>query len=148
MKLILTFILITISFSVFSQVNLLEEKIKKEINYNDDDYFSFEIKNVPNDSAKSIAILTKYNGNRNADGFNCDLILMLIDNNSGKTINKLVLKNEYGSDAIALSNISLDMANYTVKENVRAFGIRSNYTGSSSVFPYDQEKHFVVHYSK
>lgn len=135
----LIFIFLFLTASVFSQENQLEEKIKKEIKYNEDDYFSFEIKTLPNNPSNAIVALVKYNGVHESDGFDCDLILLLVEVSSGKTLQKMVFKNEYGSDAITLTNVSLDMANYKLKEGIRAFGIRSHYIGSSAVNPYESE---------
>jgi hypothetical protein len=135
----LIFIFLFLTASVFSQENQLEEKIKKEIKYNEDDYFSFEIKTLPNNPSNAIVVLVKYNGAHESDGFDCDLILQLVETSTGKTIHKITLKNEYSSDAISLTNIALDMGNYKIKEGKRAFGIRSHYVGSSSVYPYVAE---------
>lgn len=133
------FFLLVSTISCFSQTNSLEEKIKKELNFNNSDYFSFDLKQLPNDPKLSLAAVTKYVGKTEEDEFDCELILVLIETNSQKIIYKYVDKTKFISDAIRLSSVTLDMANYSVSKNLRAFGVRSSYEGSSRVNPYSNE---------
>lgn len=136
---ILIFILFLFSQSLFSQENKLEEKIKNDIQYNEESFFSFDIRKLPNNPLLSVAVVTKYNGEHNSDGFECDLILLLIDNQTKKIIYKLIDDTKFGSDAFMLTSVTLDVANYSVSDTFRAFGVRSNYEGSSRVNPASDE---------
>lgn len=138
-KYISTLLVVLFSFSSVSQTNSLEEKIKKELNFNDNDYFSFDLKQLPDNPKLSLVAVTKYVGKPEEGGFDCELILVLIETNSQKIIYKYVDKTKFSSDAIRLSSVTLDMANYSVSKNLRAFGVRSSYEGSSRANPYSNE---------
>ncbi|GAA3787910.1 hypothetical protein GCM10022271_20690 [Corallibacter vietnamensis] len=48
-------------------------------------------------------------------------------------------KAEWTSDAVYLSSLKIDTAPYYLNKNIRAFGLRYSYSGSSRVNPYDSE---------
>ncbi|MCH4552908.1 PA3715 family protein [Aestuariibaculum lutulentum] len=48
-------------------------------------------------------------------------------------------KSEWTSDAVYLSSLKIDTAPYYLNKNIRAFGLRYSYSGSSRVNPYDSE---------
>lgn len=132
-------IILLLLFGLASKANLaqntgLKDIIKKEIDYNNEHYFSFDLKSLP-DTDFSIAAVTKYNGEVSEDGFDCDLVVLLIDNNTEQIIDRFIQKKKYTSDSFQLSPVSLDMANYKVTQNKRAFGIRASYSAASRVSP-------------
>jgi hypothetical protein len=135
MKKLLLFVTFLISGVCCSQDNTLEETIKKEVNYKDEEYHDFVVKVLPHNPALAIGCATKYNGEVADDGFNCDLILLLIDTKTEKIISRYTEEDAYQSDAYQLSEVGLDMANYKVSDNLRAFGVRSHFSGSSRVYP-------------
>lgn len=137
MKKIITGIFLFVNFFVFAQDSLLEEPVKKEINYNEEDYFGFTLKVLPNNPSLAIASATKYT-EKHTDDFRCDLILLLIDTQTQKIIDRYTEKNKFQSDAYYLYEVALDMANYKVSDTDRAFGVRSTYSGSSRVNPFGQ----------
>ncbi|WP_310555677.1 hypothetical protein [Flavobacterium sp.] len=138
-KLVLFVTLFFLSFAFYAQENHLLEKIQKQLKLKDDAIFAIETKVIPNNAALSIIAIGKYTTIPNNDGFDCTLLLLLIDNKTEKIITQYTENNKYTSDAIRLSSISIDMANYKISETVRAFGIRSNFSGSSQVNPYSLE---------
>lgn len=124
-----------LSNSSFSQDNPLEDSVKKEINYKAEDYFAFSSKILPDNPALTVVSAIKYNGEVSDDGFNCDLILYLVDTKTQKIITQHKQEDKFKSDAYHLSYVTLDMANYKVTDNLRAFGIRVGFEGSSRVYP-------------
>ena len=134
MKYIILFLSL-FSTACFSQDNPLEEAVKQQISYNGDDYFAFDLKVLPNNPSLAIFYGAKFNTTVYDDNSACDLILLLIDTKTQKVINTYKEESKFVSDAYHLSGISLDMANYTVNENYRAFGVRSSFSGSSQVYP-------------
>ncbi len=140
-KAISLLVMVTISLTTFAQQMTLEEAIKKQINFdNSEEYYSFDLKTLPNDSTLSVVAVTKYHGGQPSDtGFVVDLILLLVDNASQKILSKFTEKEKFLSDAIGLYPVKLDMANYTMANGVRAFGVRDHYNGSSKPNPYEAE---------
>lgn len=133
-KTVFLLVLCLSSIVTLAQNTGLKDIIKKEINYDDEHYFSFDLKSLP-ESNFSVAAVTKYNGEVSEDGFDCDLILLLIDNDTEQIIDRYTEKKKYTSDSFELSPVSLDMANYKVTESKRAFGLRASYSASSRVSP-------------
>jgi hypothetical protein len=140
-KAISLLVMVTASLTTFGQQMTLEEAVKKQINFdNSEEYYSFDLKSLPNDETLSVAAITKYsNGKSNEGGFVVDLILLLIDNNSQNIVSKYIELEKFTSDAVRLYPITLDMANYTMADGVRAFGVRDRYNGSSKPNPYEAE---------
>ena len=69
--------------------------------------------------------------------YKCHVVLY---NAADKIITNRYIMQNLESDAIRLSGLNFDFAPYMVKENVRAFGLRVIYSGSSRVNPYEEEK--------
>lgn len=121
------------------RIRLKKKKTKNELKFNDTEYFSFDLKQLPDNPKLSLVAVTKYVGKQEEGGFDCELILVLIETNSQKIIYKYVDKTKFSSDAIRLSSVTLDMANYSVSKNLKAFGVRSSYEGSSRANSYSNE---------
>lgn len=136
MKKIIVAIALFTHFFVTAQDNPLEEIIKKEIQYNEEDYYDFDLKILPNNAKRALVAMAKYNGpHPSGEVFTCDLIVLLIDADTHKIIDRYEEPEAYVSDAYYLAHVKLDVANYAVADNVRAFGVRSEFRGSSQVFP-------------
>ncbi len=133
----LTLLLYFFTSVSFSQENPLEEVIKKATEYEKSDYYNIEIKKLPDHPNLSVAGVIRNEKQEGQESYDVDLVLLLIDNVSQKIISQHIEKRKYSSDAIGLSGISLDMANYKVTDNWRAFGVRDSYIGSSQPNPYD-----------
>ena len=69
--------------------------------------------------------------------YRCHVVLY---NASDKAITQTYVIENLWSDAVRLSSLNFDFAPYLVKENMRAFGLRINYVGSSRPNPYGEEK--------
>ena len=66
-----------------------------------------------------------------------DATTLIINNN--KITNRITEKSILVSDAIYLDDIKVDTAAYTISDDIRAFGIRFVFRGSSRVNPYTEE---------
>jgi len=120
-----------------SQTNTLEEVIEKATNGNKCYYYQLDLKPLPTNSTLSVGCVTKSEKGPEDGIMEVDLVLILIDNTSHKILAQHAEAQKYTSDAIGLSSVSLDMANYKVTDKQRAFGVRDNYTGSSNPNPCD-----------
>jgi len=70
--------------------------------------------------------------------YSCHVVLF---NSSEKVITHTYTIDNVMSDAIRLSSVNFDFAPYLVKsDGTRAFGVRIRYSGSSRVYPYEEEK--------
>lgn len=134
MKYFILFLYLFATPLTFAQNNSLDEAIKKEINYKWEDYHDFVLKVLPNNPSLAVASGTKFN-EKEDDFFSCDLLLLLIDTKTQKIIDRYTEKDAYQSDAYYLSGIDLDMANYKVSDEYRAFGVRDSYSASSRPNP-------------
>lgn len=70
---------------------------------------------------------------------NYDLYVIICDTN-GSILHKYFEKNAYTSDAIALDFTEVDTGMYTIKTNIRAFGIRAHFRNGSQPNPYSSEE--------
>lgn len=89
----------------------------------------------------AMAILEKVGESNNSEEghftYKCHVVLY---NAADKIITNRYIIQNLESDAIRLSGLNFDFAPYMVKSNVRAFGLRIIYSGSSRVNPYEEEK--------
>lgn len=100
----------------------------------------YRSKVLPNKTSNSVLVIPKYNVNQTDeqghDFFVFDAYIMVVDNATGKIISKYVEKEAWTSDAMVLSEITIDTGLYQLNEKDRAFGIRVSYSGSSKPNPY------------
>lgn len=68
-----------------------------------------------------------------------DAIILVVDTETGAIIQQYQEKNIIYGDAVYISSITIDTAPYLLTKDVRAFGIRIGYTGSSRPNPFSQE---------
>lgn len=121
-----------------SQDNHVDEKFLTELKIKEEDVFFSDIKKLPTNSNQSVlAIVTKEFDNPEA--FECDLILVLINNSNEQIVFKSIEKEKFTSDAVELFGLKIDFAQYTITDNQTAFGIRSSYYGRSKPNPYSAE---------
>ncbi|MCK9797321.1 hypothetical protein M1B34_06080 [Pseudomonas sp. MAFF 302030] len=76
-------------------------------------------------------------GNASGDGL-YDLRLALVDSASGKTLARYQQPSAFMSDAVGFESLTLDTGRYQLAPQVRAFGVRASFKGSSRVNPMDQ----------
>jgi hypothetical protein len=115
------------------QLNLKEEQIHSEL---------YVEKVLPYSKEHSVLVIPKIisieGSIDNNQSFDLDAYILIVENNSGKIINKYFEPEAWISDAVMLSSIEIDTAPYLLQTNKRAFGIVVNYVGSSRPNPYDR----------
>ena len=128
----------------FSQENALEETIKKQIGYNEDDFFSFDVKELPGNANLAVAVAIRFTDKLlSRDDFEADLELILFDIKKEKILNKLEDTRKFTSDAVELQPVVIDTINYKINSNGTAFGINVSYVGGSRVYNYSTEDLFL-----
>jgi hypothetical protein len=89
----------------------------------------------------AMAILEKVGESENSEEghftYKCHVVLY---NAADKIITNRYIIQNLESDAIRLSGLNFDFAPYMVKANVRAFGLRIRYSGTSRINPFEEEK--------
>lgn len=65
---------------------------------------------------------------------------ILITDSKGTIKNKYLDPTELNSDAVNLRGFIIDTGLYNISANIRAFGVKANFVGSSRIFPYDSGK--------
>lgn len=97
-------------------------------------------KKLPNKPSQTLLIIPKYRTNETDDEghlfLELDAYIILADNTTGKILYKFVEENAWTSDAMVLSEITINTGVYQLNEKDRAFGIRVDYRGSSNPNPY------------
>lgn len=117
--------------SVLKQLKIKESEINQEL---------FTQKVLPYDKGKSVFVIAKYASEVSVDYFVLDAYILVIDNATGKIINKFIEPNAWTSDAVMLSSITIDTGLYILNKTTRAFGVRVDYTGSSRPNPYSESE--------
>ncbi|TDX86551.1 hypothetical protein [Epilithonimonas xixisoli] len=124
------------------QNEFLLNKVLTQLKLNKKDIHEplFRSKVLPNKNSNSVLVIPKYNINEtNEYGHNFfvfDAYIVVADNATGKILSKYVEKEAWTSDAMVLSEITIDTGLYQLNEKDRAFGIRVSYRGSSNPNPY------------
>lgn len=113
------------------QLKLKEKDVRTEL---------YTEKVLPHSKSHSVLVIPKIiSRDGDADNnysFDFDAYIVIVDNKSGKIINKYFEPEAWISDAVMLSSIEIDTAPYLLQPNNRAFGIIVNYNGSSRPNPY------------
>jgi len=145
MKKQLTFFLfIIICCNIYSQAknDVLMTKVLNQLNINKKDIREalFREKVLPNKKSNTLMVIPKYRVNQTDeyghDFFEFDAYIVIADNTTGKILHKYVEENAWTSDAMVLSDITIDTGIYQLNTENRAFGIRVDYEGSSRPNPY------------
>ncbi len=147
MKKRLVFLLLILVFSnVYSQDqgSTLLTKVLKQLNLNKKDIHEelYREKILPNKTSSTLMVIPKYRVNE-PDGYGhlyleLDAYIIVADNLTGKILYQYIDENAWTSDAMVLSDITIDTGIYQLSPENRAFGIRVDYTGSSRPNPYNQ----------
>lgn len=99
---------------------------------------------LPYSKGKTVIVIPKYRSiEESYDGhylYEFDALIVVVENKSGKILNKFYESNAWYSDAITLESIEIDTGLYLLNEQTRAFGIRINLQASSRVSPYSLTK--------
>lgn len=92
-------------------------------------------KRLPYDANKMVVVIPKYV--EKGDGFTVfDAYVLVVDAASGKILHKYYRPRAWTSDAIRLTDITVDTGLYELNNTVRAFGIRTHHITSSSMNGY------------
>ena len=146
MKRSFVFILLMFLFvnvhSQTSQNNFLRNQVLKQLNLklsNIHEEFYRE-KKLPNKPSQTLVVIPKYRTNETDNEghifLELDAYIVIADSSTGKILYKFVKENAWSSDAMVLTEISIDTGLYQLNEKDRAFGIRVSYRGSSNPNPY------------
>ncbi|MHC5309570.1 PA3715 family protein [Myroides sp. LJL116] len=131
----------TFSFSQIKDPSLLE-KVLTELQLKENEIHIDLVvdKVLPYSKDKTVIAIPKYrsievsySGN---ESYQFDALIVVVENKSGKILNKFYDSNAWFSGAITLESIEIDTGLYLLNEQTRAFGIRINLQGSSRVTPY------------
>lgn len=95
---------------------------------------------MPNDTTFSIVILPIEKPDDEVQAVFIDLHLLVVNNQTGELRSKAFYKDIYISDAYMLNSMTIDTAPYRLNAEVRAFGLKAAFTGSSGANPsYSQQ---------
>jgi hypothetical protein len=124
--------------------NSLLSKVLKQLKLTDKD-IQEELcveKKLPYNKSLSIMVIpkiaTKEIDDDNNYSYEFDSYILIVENRNGNIKNKFFESDAWTSDAVVLSSIEIDTAPYFLNKNIRGFGIRVNYSGSSHPNPYGQ----------
>ncbi len=124
--------------------DILLNKVLKQLNLKETDILEelCTIKTVPYNKSLSVLAIPKITRQEidasNNGYYEFDLYVVLVSNKSGEIIKKFFEENALTSDAIVLESLEIDTGLYILDKNIRAFGIRVNYRGSSGPNPYSK----------
>ncbi len=90
----------------------------------------------PNNSNETIVVIPRI-AEEDEGHSELEIYIAIVNNKTGKIINKYIEPSYWTSDAIVLSKISIDTAPYITSDNDRAFGIKAHYYGSARANPYE-----------
>lgn len=143
-KRIAVLLLLFFFVNVYSQEQnkILLDKVLTQLKLNKKDIHEplYVSKVLPNKTSSSVLVIPKYNvketDEQDHDFFVFDAYIVVAENATGKIISKYVEKEAWTSDAMVLSDITIDTGLYQLNEKDRAFGIRVSYSGSSTPNPY------------
>lgn len=125
--------------------NSLLQNVLKELKLTENDYKKelYIEKVLPYSKEYTVMVIPK-TSEQKTDEYNhyygvFDCYIVVVNNITKRIINKFYEKEAWSSDAIVLTKIEIDTAPYILDKNIRAFGVRVYYEGSSRVNPYSQE---------
>ncbi|MBG6130349.1 small nuclear ribonucleoprotein (snRNP)-like protein [Aquimarina sp. EL_43] len=117
--------------SAIQQLNLEISKVNTDL---------LVTKVMPNNPKETIIVIPEYVDDHNDEyHFELNSHIIVVNNITGKIIYKYFESSEtngWVSDAVVLSEISIDTAPYIVAQNTRAFGVRVFHYGMSKPNPY------------
>ncbi|MGV9003609.1 PA3715 family protein [Flavobacterium sp.] len=132
------------SLAGVSQQNDLEQTIKTQMSYNDEDFFCFDTRKLADEPNVTLALAVRYSTIlHDNDDFTANLLLVLFDTTTNKIINTLEEPRKFTSDAVALQPVVFEFANYKINPKTTAFSISVAYEGSSRVNPYSTKEVFL-----
>jgi len=116
---------------VLKQLQLKPSNIHEEL---------YREKKLPNKPSQTVLVIPKYKTNETDDEghlfLELDAYIIIADSSTGKILYQYIEDNAWTSDAMVLSDITIDTGLYQLNETDRAFGTRVSYHGSSGPNPY------------
>ena len=143
-KLIIVFFIVC-QITVFTYAQTIKsinvDKVLKQLNIEQVDcyYDLVTEKVIPYSKDKSVLVIPKI-VEKDEYSITCDSYVLVIDNRSGKILNKYYEANALESNAVGIVRIEIDFAPYKLNSTTRAFGIRIFMEGSSRPNPYNNEE--------
>lgn len=114
---------------VMRQVGLNEQSVKMDL---------VALKKLPHKPNQTVVVLPKIIF-EDEMMLTLDALILVVDSETGVVIQQYKKENLIYGDAVYISSISIDTAPYLLTNDIRAFGIRVGYTGSSRANPYSEE---------
>lgn len=111
---------------------------KLNLNYEDCQSSFIREKVMPYDTDKSIVVIPKISHKEDENFFIMDANIVVIDHLTHEIVYRYHKSDAWTSDAMQLTDITIDTAPYRLNPSTRAFGIRVSYMGSSRVFPFSE----------
>lgn len=93
----------------------------------------------PNNKAETILVIPEIESEEEGCCFELNSYILIVDSNTGKIKNKYFESaetNKWSSDAVVLTQITIDSLPYQVSKNDTAFGIGVEHSGTSKANPY------------
>ena len=145
LKTIATVLLFSFSSVSYADCDSLVAKLNTFLNYPNsepDGEQSFtSCKAWPADPSKTIVALVHF---QKGSYFNAppvpgnglfDLDVLIVKSDNGEILQRHLQKGALSSDAMALSGITIDTARYTLAQQIRAFGVRADFSHSGGSNP-------------
>ena len=126
--------------SVLSQEELIKI-VLKEINVKESNTDFVTATVSPNNSSETIIVIPEV-VNKEEDIYELNSYIVIVNNRTGNISHKFFESSKetgWFSDAIYISDISIDAENYKISPTQNAFGIIIQYTGSSQPNPYSRK---------
>ena len=143
MKYFIVFLFFSVNLISFAQSESLINKVVKQLHI-DKSKIKTELvisKSFPNNPNKTIIVIPEI-VDEGEMYFELNSHILIIDSKSGNIKSYFFESsktNNWISDAIQLTEITIDTAPYQISERERAFGVRLHFIGSSRPNPYESE---------
>jgi len=96
----------------------------------------FAEKALPNSKTETALVIPKLVSENEEYGYVIDAIVVVVNNQTGKIVQRSEGENFLEADAVMISGFTIDTAPYMLSKDVRAFGVRVNYRNASYPNPY------------
>lgn len=120
----------SLKVSVLKQLGIKETELKEDL---------WAEKALPYAKTQTVMVVPHLIDENEIEGiFTLDAVIVVVNNQTGKIIQKYKEGNLIFSDAVFISSFTIDTAPYLLTKTIRAFGIRAQFYGHSSANPYSE----------
>ncbi|WP_341901927.1 hypothetical protein [Fluviicola taffensis] len=120
----------SLKLSVLKQLGIKETELKEEL---------WAEKVLPYAKTQTVMVVPHLIDENEIEGmFTLDAVIVVVNNQTGKIIQQYKEENLIFSDAVFISEFIIDTAPYMLTKQIRAFGIRAQFYGSSHANPYSE----------